>query len=1376
MAAKLLVVLLLPAIASVVLGGLRINSALAEAKQYNRVHQLADVADSASDLVQYLQTERDLTSRYIAEGRASLDPDISNVQADVDSASAAFTRLATPIADGSGTAAATVSARALGTLKGLPTLRDVALHSQLPASATASRYTDLISSLLALEPIIADGITDFELVRDSRGVLDSLSGAKEFASQERGQLAIVLAEGRFNENGDEFLDFLRTDSELRLAIDQFEAAASPIQVQRFNDTVSGAKVDNAEGLTAAALLQAGAPKIGNIPADTWFAAISDRVDRTRLVEQSVVAEISDRSQLLRDDSRRSAILDSALVGGVLVLALLVSLLVGQSMVRPLQVLRAFALETAHVRLPAIIERMRSTDLDDARLEADAEERVPIASHEEIGQVARAFEQVRSEAVRLAGEQAALRGNVNAMFVNLSRRSQSLVERQLQLIDELEGAERDPDQLAALFTLDHLATRMRRNSENLLVLAGEDAGRRWGQPVPLLDVLRAATSEVDQYRRVQLASVPDVEVLGNTVNHLVHLIAELLENATVFSPPETKVMVHSQHLSDGGAMIEIEDRGIGMNPTDIAEANERLVRPPVFEVGISRMMGLYVVGRLATRHGILVQLRPSEQGGVTAFVRLPADVLADENSPAVVTSTELPSAETGDRPGGFRSALAGGLPRRSIAGTLPPGEHGPNGGYDGPGGAGTAFGPAGSPGGADGPARYGSFGGALPAGDPAGTGAPVGHSGGPGGPGGSGGPGGPGGAGGRGGLDGRGGPGAGGMSGPGAGGFGSGPGGSAGSGAGGPGGRPDGPSGLTGPGGLPRRGAPGGPGPGESGGPGGPGRGAPSGPGGGAPWSSPASDLPAAGRDNPPVTPNGAGPLPRRAPGGTPGPASFPPPPAPGSTSAGNPGGSSDGFGPGFTLSDADLPRPRPGQPSPSSWFRARAAEEFGAAGGAPDEAPGSRIGPSWTTSGRSGAPGQQDEPGQRGPAAAGAYGNAAPGSPYGTGGPGDAGPGNGGPGPYGTGGPGSPYGNGGPGNAGPGPYGTGGPGDAGSGNGGPGPYGTGGPGSPYGNGGPGNAGPGNGGPGPYGTGGPGSPYGNGGPGNAGSGPYGTGSSGDAGPGNGAPGPHGTGGPGDAGPGRGGPGPYGNGGPGNAGAGNGGPGSPYGNGGPGNAGAGSGGSGPYGTGGPGSGGPDDGSPAGRAGGYAPAGTGGPVNPPYGGAGGNGGPGNGAHDSGGPGGFGPPGGYAAPNPGGFGAPGNGGTPGPYPSGGNGGERGPGGPGGQVNFGQPAKPGQPAGKGWRDGADMAPSYDWQPTAADAGWAAAERLHSPSTGGTTSAGLPMRVPQAHLMPGTARDDERAPHPPAGFRSADQVRGRLSSYQQGVRRGRSADSTGEPQ
>jgi hypothetical protein len=219
-----------------------------------------------------------------------------------------------------------------------------------------------------------------------------------------------------------------------------------------------------------------------------------------------------------------------------------------------------------------------------------------------------------------------------MFTNLSRRSQGLIQRQLSLISELESREADPDQLSSLFKLDHLATRMRRNGENLLVLAGEEPGRRWTRPVPLVDVLRAAASEVEQYERIELSSVPTTEVAGRVVNDLVHLLAELLENATSFSSPQTKVKVTGHALPDGRVLIEIHDTGIGLSPEDLAAINERLAAPPTVDVSVSRRMGLFVVGRLSQRHGIRIQLRPSDSGGTTALVMLPVDVAQGGKKP------------------------------------------------------------------------------------------------------------------------------------------------------------------------------------------------------------------------------------------------------------------------------------------------------------------------------------------------------------------------------------------------------------------------------------------------------------------------------------------------------------------------------------------------------------------------------------------------------------------------------------------------------------------------------------------------------------------------------------------------------------------------
>jgi signal transduction histidine kinase len=254
--------------------------------------------------------------------------------------------------------------------------------------------------------------------------------------------------------------------------------------------------------------------------------------------------------------------------------------------------------------------------------------VPVFTREELGQVARAFDAVHGEAVRLAGEQAMLRENVNAMFVNLSQRSQDLVERQLSVLDRMEAGEQDPDTLAGLFELDHLATRMRRNSENLLVLSGHDAIREDAGPVAADEIVGAALSEVEYYQRIELGPAPQVAVRGEAVNDLVHVISELLENATRYSGEQTVVTVSSAETHDGDWQIEIIDRGAGMPQAEIDRTNARLAHPPDVDVEVSRRMGLFVVATLATRHRIDVSLSSGQDGGLIATVLVPSALIVE----------------------------------------------------------------------------------------------------------------------------------------------------------------------------------------------------------------------------------------------------------------------------------------------------------------------------------------------------------------------------------------------------------------------------------------------------------------------------------------------------------------------------------------------------------------------------------------------------------------------------------------------------------------------------------------------------------------------------------------------------------------------------
>ncbi|WP_208877254.1 nitrate- and nitrite sensing domain-containing protein [Streptomyces sp. PBH53] len=357
-----------------------------------------------------------------------------------------------------------------------------------------------------------------------------------------------------------------------------------------------------------------------VTADNWWAVNTLKYKAYRQIESDMADKAVSEASTIADDAKTSAFITGAVVVIALLAAFLLAGMVARQMSRSMRQLRNAAFGIAEQRLPMLVDQLSRTDPGrvDTRVAP-----IPITTKDEIGEVARAFDQVHREAVRLASEQALLRGNINAIFTNLSRRNQSLIEGQLTLITDLENNEADPDQLENLFKLDHLATRMRRNGENLLVLAGEEPGRRWDQPVPLIDVLRAASSEVEQYERIELSGVPEAEIHGRAVTDLVHLLAELLENATTFSSPQTKVRVTATRLPDGRVMIEIHDKGIGLTAEDFADINHKLANPPTVDAAISQRMGLFVVGRLSDRHGIRVQLRPSgEQAGTTSLVMLP----------------------------------------------------------------------------------------------------------------------------------------------------------------------------------------------------------------------------------------------------------------------------------------------------------------------------------------------------------------------------------------------------------------------------------------------------------------------------------------------------------------------------------------------------------------------------------------------------------------------------------------------------------------------------------------------------------------------------------------------------------------------------------
>jgi len=318
---------------------------------------------------------------------------------------------------------------------------------------------------------------------------------------------------------------------------------------------------------------------------------------------------------MRDGAIASAIL--ALVFAVVVLAvgLWSAMILIRSVLRPLHQLRTGAVELTEVWLPDALRTI-------SQGRPLAVKAVGVSALDEIGDVARAFDQVQGEVLRLADNEAGLRGKLSEMFTELSGRGQSLMEHQLRLIDELGQTELDAGRRASLVTMNHLATRMRRYSQNLLVLAGQELPGRWNRPVMLADVIRAAVAQTGEYDRVSVSVQPDISVPGPAVNDMAHLIAELAENAASLSAADTPVDISGRALATGGVLVEVTDQGVGMNPEMMAQANWRLENPPPVDVAVSRNMGLFVVGRLAARHGIKVRLQPATTGGLTALVWLP----------------------------------------------------------------------------------------------------------------------------------------------------------------------------------------------------------------------------------------------------------------------------------------------------------------------------------------------------------------------------------------------------------------------------------------------------------------------------------------------------------------------------------------------------------------------------------------------------------------------------------------------------------------------------------------------------------------------------------------------------------------------------------
>ncbi|MGW4206138.1 nitrate- and nitrite sensing domain-containing protein [Streptomyces sp. NPDC004726] len=638
---KLNAILLIPALVGLVMGGFQVKSSIDTWDEAQNAEKTALVVRAAAEYGQALLNERDLTAVPLLKAttpQQRQSQPVKDAYATTDAAKVKFDKAVQNMPPGEGLDRRLALFRAEE--PGLKALRDSAYTTSFDPVTTEEGYVKVQHSLMEFSNELGLGTGN---VTSFGRTLYAVQLAKAAASLQRSIGTHLLV--RPSEKRDVFakqtIAFNSYNYLEQIAIGELVSGGTQADTDRLKSVMGQKAAAGQKRLQEAGLNPPAGPdgsvftgmalRIGagakpadlrkeDITPETWMGAATAKFDGYTEIENEFVDRAVNEAAAISDGARRDAFVNGAIVVVALLAAFILAGTVARQMSRSMRRLRTAAFGIAEQRLPMLVDQLSRTEPGrvDTRVQP-----IPIDTRDEIGEVARAFDQVHREAVRLAAEQAMLRGNVNAIFTNLSRRNQSLIEGQLTLISDLENNEADPDQLENLFRLDHLATRMRRNGENLLVLAGEEPGRRWNQPVPLVDVLRAASSEVESYERIELTGVPETEIHGQAVTDLVHLLAELLENATSFSSPQTKVRVTATRLPDGRVMIEIHDKGIGLTADDFADINHKLANPPTVDAAVSQRMGLFVVGRLADRHSIRVQLRPSgEQAGTTSLVMLP----------------------------------------------------------------------------------------------------------------------------------------------------------------------------------------------------------------------------------------------------------------------------------------------------------------------------------------------------------------------------------------------------------------------------------------------------------------------------------------------------------------------------------------------------------------------------------------------------------------------------------------------------------------------------------------------------------------------------------------------------------------------------------
>ncbi|MEU8183414.1 sensor histidine kinase [Micromonospora sp. NPDC049044] len=664
---KLALILVVPVTAVIALATVRLIAVGEGAFDATRARSLTSLSLNVSALTQDLQAERMAAAAYLAAPQQPADAynlRVRETQQQVDAYRAERDRIG-DVPAALRDRLATIDGH-LATLDG--TRQKVLDRRQMAVAEATLRYGVILTDLVAY----GDGLAQLpgsESLSDSRRAVAAFARAKASVAEEEAVAFTALSAGQLDP--EQFSSFVATLTSQQEALVAFSLAADPVQRALVDSAVSGDAVGLADRVAADITRSVGQRPLVTALAAT--AAIGAQNDLMRWAEIQLQDRLLQQADEARSDVIRQAVIESILVLLTLIIAVSLAVVLARSLNDSLRRLREGALAVANHDLPDAVQRLQNMgSVGDGGVDEivrQVRDPIKLNSRDEVGQVAVAFNVVHREAVRVAAEQAALRTSVSAMFLNLARRSQTLVDRMIGELDAIERGEEDPKRLAQLFELDHLATRMRRNDENLLVLAGADSAVPRRDDALVVDVLRAAQSEVELYNRIEFGTVDtDISVAAHAVNDVVRLVAELLDNATRFSPPNTTVVADGRRIRDY-VLIQIEDRGLGLSDSQLDSLNRRLAAPPSVDVAAFRLMGLAVVSRLASRYGIRVELRTNVEGGTVAQVTLPAttvvlpssrgreQALSRPRQPMAVEQTPLTPAGHSEQFAGAATAAA-----------------------------------------------------------------------------------------------------------------------------------------------------------------------------------------------------------------------------------------------------------------------------------------------------------------------------------------------------------------------------------------------------------------------------------------------------------------------------------------------------------------------------------------------------------------------------------------------------------------------------------------------------------------------------------------------------------------------------------------------